>query len=399
MPFDWRQLLAFTLAGAGGQAGNLAGMQMQRKREQEQRSAMQPVTSAFANHIPSINVSPAGTAPPSQGGTFDYGGSPVPDMATLAPALAQSLTRGADPQSLAPYMSLSQVFQPKAPEAYTLGEGQTRFIGGVPVASIAKTAADAGGFSLSPGQTRFGPDGKPIANLPAAPGDFKAPPSRTRIEGDKEIFEQINPQTQKWEKISEGPRWAPNKGDVGAPGITDQGVLRREFNTEAGSFETVAGSTVRALEAAKDPSAAGDLALIFNYMKILDPGSVVRETEFATAQNAAGVPERLRAQYNRVVNGERLSVETRKDFVDRARRLYEGQAGQFENKVLKRYKDLASRYGIPAENITQDYRIDLAPYQGLFGGEQKPAPGPQSNALTPEEQQELQALRARFGGR
>jgi len=34
-------------------------------------------------------------------------------------------------------------------------------------------------------------------------------------------------------------------------------------------------------------------------MKILDPGSVVREGEFATAQNSAGIPERIRAKYNR----------------------------------------------------------------------------------------------------
>lgn len=43
--------------------------------------------------------------------------------------------------------------------------------------------------------------------------------------------------------------------------------------------------------AAERPSAANDLAMIFAYMKMLDPGSVVREQEFANAQNAAGIPD------------------------------------------------------------------------------------------------------------
>lgn len=391
MPIDWRSLIAFTLAGAGGQAGALAAQLQQRKREQEQRAVMKPLADAFTNHIPTVNVSPVGTDPY---GGFNYGGNPVPTEQELAPLAAKALGSGYDPSA---FLSVAKELQPpplQRPPTTKISPGETLLQGNRPV--FTAPLGPPSDYSL--GNTRYsGATNQPLVTNQEVD---KAPPSRTRIEGDKEIFEQLNPQTQKWEKVSEGPRWAPNRGDVGAPGITDQGVLRREFNTEAGPFETVSTSTVRALEAARDPSASGDLALIFNFMKILDPGSVVRETEFATAQNAAGVPERIRAQYNSVINGERLSEATRRDFVDRARRLYEGQAGQFESKVMKRYKELASRYGIPAENIIQDYRIDLAPYQSLFGGAApQAAQSPQAGGLSPEEQQELQALRARFGGR
>ena len=51
---------------------------------------------------------------------------------------------------------------------------------------------------------------------------------------------------------------------------------------------------------AKRDSAAGDLSMIFTYMKVLDPTSVVREGEQATAQNAAGIPERTRNLYNKL---------------------------------------------------------------------------------------------------
>jgi murein DD-endopeptidase MepM/ murein hydrolase activator NlpD len=77
-----------------------------------------------------------------------------------------------------------------------------------------------------------------------------------------------------------------------------------------------------------DDTAAGDLALIFNYMKMLDPGSVVREGEFATAQNAAGIPDQIRNWYNRIRNGERLNPNQRADFRKQAENLYNAQASQ-----------------------------------------------------------------------
>lgn len=72
-----------------------------------------------------------------------------------------------------------------------------------------------------------------------------------------------------------------------------------------------------------EPSAAGDMSLIFSYMKLLDPGSTVREGEFANAQNAEGIPGRIMNLYNQARNGERLNPDQRKDFVNRAEQLYD----------------------------------------------------------------------------
>ena len=68
-------------------------------------------------------------------------------------------------------------------------------------------------------------------------------------------------------------------------------------------------------------SAAGDISFIYQYMKMLDPGSVVREGEFATAQNAAGVPERISNMYNRALKGTRLSPAQRQEFLATADQL------------------------------------------------------------------------------
>ena len=102
---------------------------------------------------------------------------------------------------------------------------------------------------------------------------------------------------------------------------------------------------------AQDPSAAGDLALIFSYMKILDPGSTVREGEQATAANARGVPEAIASQYNRVMRGEKLGETQRKDFVDRAQRLYD-QATRDHQHLKTQTEERARRYGVKPENVT-----------------------------------------------
>lgn len=133
--------------------------------------------------------------------------------------------------------------------------------------------------------------------------------------------------------------------------------LRDEFNNQSKEFITVANSYQRIRDSASDPSAAGDLSLIFNYMKVLDPGSTVREGEFATAQSAGSVPARIIAQYNKVMSGERLSTEQREDFVNRADKLYKGQETRHEETVKDRYEGLAKDVGVDPRRVVSDFNV------------------------------------------
>lgn len=105
------------------------------------------------------------------------------------------------------------------------------------------------------------------------------------------------------------------------------------------------------VKAAK-PDAAGDLSLIFAYMKILDPNSVVREQEFANAQNAAGVPDRIRNIYNKTMEGVRLNPEQRRQFLTQAESLFEN-ARTNQRQVRSTYSNRAKQWGIP-ENMVLD---------------------------------------------
>ena len=147
-----------------------------------------------------------------------------------------------------------------------------------------------------------------------------------------------------------GARGAKPAMEAAAKGLKAEDDLRGELQALSKPFVQVRDSMGRIEAAAKNPSAAGDLALIFNYMKVLDPGSTVREGEFATAQNSAGMPERIRAKYNQVVNGERLEESQRADFVDRARDLYKSQES-IQKQTEGNYRELATRRGARPENV------------------------------------------------
>jgi hypothetical protein len=141
-------------------------------------------------------------------------------------------------------------------------------------------------------------------------------------------------------------------------GAKGEDVLRKEWKASSKDFITVQDNYNKIVSVAspgpEGQRGARDLALIFNYMKILDPTSVVRESEFATAQNAAGIPESVRAQYNRQLKGGFLSDNLRKDFVTTAEKLYSAQKSTYET-VKSTYQDIAGRRGYDVNNVIIDY--------------------------------------------
>ena len=114
--------------------------------------------------------------------------------------------------------------------------------------------------------------------------------------------------------------------------------LRKEFRNspEVKNFSVVQPMYDTIKRAANQETPAGDLSLIFAYMKILDPNSTVREGEFANAQNAWGVDDKIRNAYNKVINGTRLSRKQREDFVKNAGEIYKSYALAYNTKLAER---------------------------------------------------------------
>lgn len=171
-------------------------------------------------------------------------------------------------------------------------------------------------FTLSPGQVRFGSRGQPIAQV------------RDRPKADV-IQKQVN-------------------------------TLRSGVKDVTKSFKTVEESFKRIQSVTRKPSAAGDIALIFNFMKMLDPGSTVREGEFAVAASAAGLPERIIQAAVRVDNGERLSANQRSDFLSQSNNLFASQReatdNQLENILQQADQDEINRTRVLGKERLKDFQ-------------------------------------------
>src|SRR4029453_14366541 len=123
------------------------------------------------------------------------------------------------------------------------------------------------------------------------------------------------------------------------------------FNRDTKGHTAVLGAykNLQAISQRTDP--ASDIAFIYAYMKILDPTSVVREGEFATAQNAASVPDRVRNAYNQAMSGQRLNPQQRTDILGAAGRIA-GEAKQAYDSSVQQYATKAQRRNLNPENVT-----------------------------------------------
>ena len=138
--------------------------------------------------------------------------------------------------------------------------------------------------------------------------------------------------------------------------LTDIGAFRQQFTNLSKDFIKIRDAFVKVDVAA--PTAAGDLALIFGFMKILDPTSVVREGEQATAANARGVPAAIRQQFNRVLAGEKLDVSQRLDFKERAQELFDTQLIR-QIQLEDNFRGIAELSEINPDQVLVDFIGDL----------------------------------------
>lgn len=138
-----------------------------------------------------------------------------------------------------------------------------------------------------------------------------------------------------------------------------------QFNTQAAPFISLGQNYKKIETAAKNPSAAGDISLIFGYMKLLDPASVVREGEFATAQNAGNIPESVYGMYNRAVRGERLAPTIREDFLSQAKNLVRSQQEIYQQTVEPRFDSIVRSANLNKQNVMFNpfAGIDITPTQ------------------------------------
>lgn len=143
--------------------------------------------------------------------------------------------------------------------------------------------------------------------------------------------------------------------------VKAENSLRDDYTKIAAPFTTMRDAKNRIDNL--DKSGAGDMALIFQFMKILDPTSTVREGEFATAQNAAGLPEAIRGSLNRAIGAGRLSEGAREQIISQSNKIYDAAKTQHDKNV-EQFKGIAKRLSLDPKNVV----IDLTPVTKAISG-------------------------------
>ena len=129
--------------------------------------------------------------------------------------------------------------------------------------------------------------------------------------------------------------------------------LSDDYEAVSKNYKLITDAYGRITAAASQPTAAGDLSFIFAYMKMLDPTSVVREGEQASAQNTAGVPDRIRNLYNKALKGRRLTENQRADFSSQANALFM-EAQKEQRRINAEFNGRATQLGLPANVVVRN---------------------------------------------
>ena len=139
--------------------------------------------------------------------------------------------------------------------------------------------------------------------------------------------------------------------------------LSDDFRAGSKDFIVSRDSMKRILDAANDPSPFGDLSIIFSAMKILDPNSVVRESEFKTVADAAPLLERLGFSKNKIEAiqaGNKLTNQQRADVVGTVLDFY--KSAVISQKSLEEYyANRAISSGLKPEDVIFDYGATVVP--------------------------------------
>lgn len=208
-----------------------------------------------------------------------------------------------------------------------------------------------------------------------------------------EMFGEDSPQAQALAEVLQGLQAGETQVD-----LTQVSGLRKEFTKASQDFVGSQDAFDRVKFAAENESAAGDVALIFGFMKMLDPNSTVREGEFATAQQAAGVPQQVLGLYNRAINGQRLTASQREDFFNQSKGIYVNQLRrQIERE--QEFTRLSDSSGLPSDLVVVNFRQNVTPEDIQFASSPTTATETAEPMRNNGTDQELPAFDAEILGR
>lgn len=126
--------------------------------------------------------------------------------------------------------------------------------------------------------------------------------------------------------------------------------LRADYKVDVKAFREVEDAHRIIKNALQNPSPANDMAAATKFMKLLDPGSVVRESELNMAMQASGVLDRMANYHNLMLKGHKLTPDQRADFAKAADIIYSNVQAKW-GEMDKIYDESATAYGLDPRRV------------------------------------------------
>jgi hypothetical protein len=140
--------------------------------------------------------------------------------------------------------------------------------------------------------------------------------------------------------------------NTGQRGFDNTLKLRGDFRSEPiyKAHQEVQSAYSQIQQALKAGTPIGDTAAATKVMKLLDPGSVVRESELGMAMAATGLGDRLQNYAKNIVSGNKLTPKQRTEFQQLADALFAESAKQYNGKRGE-YQGIAQRNGLNVPDV------------------------------------------------
>jgi len=137
--------------------------------------------------------------------------------------------------------------------------------------------------------------------------------------------------------------------NTGEKGFKNEFDLKKEFTNEPvyKEFQSMKSAFSQVQESLKKENPIGDVAAATKIMKLLDPGSVVRESELGIAMAASGKMDRLTNYVDMWKKGTLLTPSQRAEFGSLANELYNASANAY-NAKRGEYANFGAKYEIDA---------------------------------------------------
>ena len=170
--------------------------------------------------------------------------------------------------------------------------------------------------------------------------------------------------------------------------FTNEGQLRASNDKGLKGFYELQNAFGGILASAQEATGPSDIALVTKFMKVLDPGSVVREGEFITARESGSFTTSMKNIIEKAESGEILQPEQRKAFVKAAYNLYEKAMDRYNTKKGV-YGTMAKHYGLNPEMVQSPGGIQQSYIDDYNSWYNAPSGNPAVDGDVPEVKQSL----------